>query len=105
MIRASSVAAPRLLQLYHPTSHSGLLVSISNWTWSEIGCCSRTIVSRHTTNIDKGRKTHGVHTDPVLFGIVLSTRQLCDTLTLRRRYIVRFTFYLISRANCARETW
>jgi hypothetical protein len=59
---------------------------------------------RQSANNDKGIKTHGVHIDPVLFGIVLSTRELRDTLTLRRRYVVRFTFYLISGPNCASET-
>ena len=56
-------------------------------------------------NNDKKMKTYGVHTDPVLFWIVLSTREFCNTLTFRRRYIIGFTFYLISRANCACKTW
>jgi hypothetical protein len=40
-----------------------------------------------------------------MFRIVLSTRECCDTLTLRRRDIVRITFHLISGANGAHRTW
>lgn len=85
--------------------HSGLLVSVGNCTWSEIGCCSRTSVSCDTPVYGRKKKTYRVHVDPILLGIVLSTWELCDTLALRRRDIVRVTFHLISGANSARSIW
>jgi hypothetical protein len=48
--------------------------------------------------------TNGMHVDPILFGIILATRELRNTLTLRRRDIITITFHLIGRPNCTRAT-
>ena len=88
--------------------HSGLLVSVGNCTWSEIGCWSRPSrqSAAQTSNIDKS-KTYWVQVNPVLLGIVLSTGKFCDTLALGGRNIVSVSVHLISRAYyaCSNSSW
>jgi hypothetical protein len=49
-------------------------------------------------------KTHRVHVDPILLGIVLSARKFCDALALGGRNIIHITLHLIRGANCARSS-